>query len=240
MCTVTFIPRSDGFLLGMNRDEKWARGKRALAPTVETIDGSRAIFPKDGSGGTWIGINEYGLAFALLNRNYSGAPFPKQRSRGGIIPALIDRPSIAALNTKLRGLNLQGTLPFTLLTVSMPDQYVLQVVYDGTDYSSLPFPWHRKHWYSSGLSDQDAHAKRSPLALAATREPDRDTHDWLRRLHRQHGEAPGPFSICVHREDVGSVSYTEIEVEPGAITMRYSPGLPCTFSSLDAVSLKTS
>ena len=41
---------------------------------------------------------------------------------------------------------------------------------------------------------------------------------WMRRLHRSHVPAPGPFSICVHREDARTVSYTEIEAASGAVS----------------------
>ena len=64
------------------------------------FDGTRAIYPNDGIGGTWFATNEYGVAFALLNWNDT-APHrrlnAKTRSRGRVIPALIDSRSLSDL-----------------------------------------------------------------------------------------------------------------------------------------------
>ena len=50
--------------------------------------------------------------------------------------------------------------------------------------------------------------------------------DWLRRLHRSHSPQRGPFSICMHRRDAATVSYTEVAVSKRRATMRYKSG-PC-------------
>jgi hypothetical protein len=50
---------------------------------------------------------------------------------------------------------------------------------------------------------------------------------WLRELHRSHAPERGPFSICMHRPDASTVSYTEIAVRDGRVTMRYKPGPSC-------------
>ena len=51
--------------------------------------------------------------------------------------------------------------------------------------------------------------------------------DWLRRLHRSHEPEPGPFTVCTHREDAGTLSYTEIVVTARDIAMNHSPSSPC-------------
>jgi hypothetical protein len=52
----------------------------------------------------------------------------------------------------------------------------------------------------------------------------------MRRLHQNHGAAAGPFSICVHRDDAATLSYTEVEVTSRELVMRYRPGQPCGFA----------
>ena len=61
----------------------------------------------------------------------------------------------------------------------------------------------------------------------ATKQKSFGTLDWLRRLHRSHAPACGPFSTCMHRTDAATVSYAEISVSIGLATMRHSPGSLC-------------
>jgi hypothetical protein len=221
MCTVTFIPRDRGFILGMNRDERWERGQRSYPPAVI----QNAIFPGDAQGGTWIGVNASGLAFAILNRN--GDTFRKTHSRGDVIPRLISSQNVNEAYERLRGVDLAGTLSFTLLIFSLTEQQVHEHIWDARVLATIRHPWTPRHWFSSGLSDEKAKERRSQLITEARTEPDYASLAWIRRLHRAHGVAPGPFSICVHREEVGSVSYTEITAKPERITMAYCVGPPC-------------
>jgi hypothetical protein len=42
-----------------------------------------------------------------------------------------------------------------------------------------------------------------------------------------HEPARGPLSVCMHRDQAGTVSRTLVEVVPGAAVMRYLSGPPC-------------
>ena len=66
MCTVSFIPRPEGFYLAMNRDESVDR-VLALPPAEFRRAGLRCLYPHEPAGGTWIGANEAGLCLALMN-----------------------------------------------------------------------------------------------------------------------------------------------------------------------------
>src|SRR4051812_10645584 len=68
MCTLTVATGSDTYRMAMNRDEKIARGA-GVPPEMHEFDGTRAIYPNDGDGGTWIAANESGIGLALLNWN---------------------------------------------------------------------------------------------------------------------------------------------------------------------------
>ena len=68
MCTVSVVPLPDGFSLACNRDERSSR-PCASEPAAYDLRPRRAIFPRDPvGGGTWMGVNDLGLAVALLNR----------------------------------------------------------------------------------------------------------------------------------------------------------------------------
>ena len=68
MCTLTFVPTTDGYLVAMNRDELRIRPV-ARAPRIHTRNGVEALYPTEPSGGTWIASNRYGNLLALLNWN---------------------------------------------------------------------------------------------------------------------------------------------------------------------------
>jgi len=80
MCTMSFIPKSTGYLIGMNRDERVSR-EQAVSPQIIAFGKLEAIHPREPGGGTWIGANELGITFALLNQN-KPCKMPKPRSRG--------------------------------------------------------------------------------------------------------------------------------------------------------------
>src|SRR5271169_317562 len=119
MCTLTFIPRDDGYYLAMNRDESISRGV-AEPPVLIDLRGPRAsaIYPRDGAGGTWIAANDNGIAFALLNWNDVPRQSAKKvRSRGLVIPHLVQFGSHHDVQSALTLLELRGILPFRLVGI---------------------------------------------------------------------------------------------------------------------------
>lgn len=223
MCTLTFAPTESGYLLAMNRDDLYERASR-----LPLVTKPHAIFPQENSGGTWIGVNEHGIGFALLNWSVPHTS-QKQQSRGLVIPAMLAATSDTAAEQAFSQLMLQGTLPFRLIGVFPDSKAIHEWRWDGVRKDSVDVPrWALHHWFSSGLSDEQALSLRAPLCQAAAGEPDCGTVPWLRRLHATHNPASAPFSICVHRERGGTLSYTEIEVEERSVSLRYSPQAPCS------------
>jgi len=69
MCTVTLRCGASSLVLTMNRDERLERSPEE-APRLISGDALRPswLAPFDGaSGGTWIGVNERGVASCVLN-----------------------------------------------------------------------------------------------------------------------------------------------------------------------------
>src|SRR5688572_55046 len=113
MCTLSFLPRDNGYLVAMNRDERLTR-ESALPPRVFDLGGCRAIFPHESSGGTWIGGNEFGIALAILNQSVENGGARKIKSRGTIVPKLLVAGSSSELRALVQELDIRGTLPFKL------------------------------------------------------------------------------------------------------------------------------
>lgn len=231
MCTLTIVPRDDGYLLGMNRDERIARGA-ASWPRKVVAGSTEAVYPCDVAGGTWIAINEHRMAFALLNWNDvfpRGVHLRKTRSRGRIIPEAIRSSSLEQVQSALRTLNLDGMHPFRLIGVFPADRQIREWRWDSARVYSQRHTWEPRQWFSSSLSDQKAQALRGGVCEHAWTQEEAGSLSWLRRLHASHANGPGPFSICVHREDVRTLSYTEVICTAGAIHLRYFPSNPCSW-----------
>jgi hypothetical protein len=225
MCTLSLVTRTDGLLLAMNRDERLSR-ELALAPELHQAGTVAAIFPTEIGGGTWIAANAYGLIFAVLNQNPTHT-MPKANTRGGIIPQLVGSPGLNEARERVQHIDRAGLLPFLLIGISATEHRIMQWHFNGELLSDQEVAYRSQHWFSSGVSDQEAAAVRGPVCTKAWQSPDAGTGSWLRNLHRDHGARPGAFSICVHREDAATVSYSEIDVRPGQITFRYLAGSPC-------------
>ena len=224
MCTLSFIPKHEGFLVGMNRDELLSRGS-AEPPSVHEVRGMKALYPTDVEGGTWIAASEIGNIFAILNRN-GGGPRKKQRSRGELVTGIIGSSGFQEVESSLNRTDLTQYLPFRLIGIFHGKQ-AFEWTWSGKQLDLIEHGWQSRHWFSSGISDEQATESRSRIFESAWGKPDAGQRDWLRRVHCSHGEMAGAFSICVHRDDAASLSYTEVLVNQSEIAMSYRPGSPC-------------
>jgi hypothetical protein len=227
MCTVSFLPTRWGFMLAMNRDEKKSR-PRARAPRRHRSGSHAALYPSETGGGTWIGVNDAGLTLALIN--WYAKPQRDRAlciSRGVIIPRLLGCETIEDAGTALADLPLSRINPFRLMVVSLRERALREWRWDGEVLECRRQGWKRRHWFSSGLDEAGANRKRAAMVREAARNKTAETPAWLRGLHRAHQPEKGAYSICMHREDAQSVSYTEIVGDGQGAVMRYAAGSPC-------------
>jgi hypothetical protein len=237
MCTLSFLPKDAGYIVAMNRDESVSR-QPALPPDLRKYGRSKAIYPVDVEGGTWIAVSEAGTTWALLNRNAT-VPTNKLRSRGEIIVKALESSNESRAIEELDPRILAEVLPFRLIMLSAESQQVTEWVWDGENITRLSHPWRANHWFSSGISDQSASETRGRIFAQSSSHSDWGTVEWLRRMHRSHEPDPGAFSICVHRPDARSISYAEIVVAQDTITFSYSDGPPCEAKPPVQVTLPT-
>jgi hypothetical protein len=174
-------------------------------------------------------VNDSGIALALLNWSDTlQPPFgSKRQSRGLVIPSLIASRSFAEVQTSLGLLDRQGMFPFRLVGVFPAERALWEWCGTSNKLESQPHAWEARHWFSSSLSDEQAHRIRGAVCRSAASEPDAGTSAWLRRLHASHDAGQGPFGLCVHREDVESLSYTEVSSMPKGFRVAHFIGSPC-------------
>ena len=86
MCTVSFLPLENGFILTSNRDERALR-KKAIFPSYQESKAGTVIFPQDGeAGGTWFATADTRM-ICLLNgafKSHEKQP-PYRHSRGKVV-----------------------------------------------------------------------------------------------------------------------------------------------------------
>jgi hypothetical protein len=227
MCTLSFVPKADGFLLAMNRDEQRSRAS-GLPPAVRRCGGLAAVYPSEPGGGTWVGINEAGLCAALINW-YSR---PQLRSapafsRGMIIPRLLSCSSLEEAERSLLSLPVSRLNPFRLILIGLPGDGVREYGSYESGVERVCHPWSSGHWFSSGHDEASASRVRSDVCRDAAKTSDAGTLSWLERLHATHDPEPGADSVCMHRDDAATVSLTVLEVSGDSASMSYYDGPPC-------------
>lgn len=241
MCTLTWFTVDDGFELFFNRDESIER-QIALPPKVLTEAETRIIAPTDAdAGGTWISVNEFGVAVCLLNHYQFQAPVEQKAwvSRGWLVRKLSSVATLAEAETVFAKLNLWEFRAFRMFVMTPAGNNAL-FVWNGQKprtekqvnqpKTSTAVDWehvkaNRKHLYaqSVGFMDTSHNAVKRRRAHLA--------------YHRSHDPAPSSASVCMHRHDANTVSLSHIVVNAESASFSYADGLPCSTSMNEAVVL---
>lgn len=230
MCTLTVVPLPDGRArLAFNRDEQRTR-PAGLPPVPRRFGAREAVLPTDPvSGGTWLAVNDAGLALALLNANPESplAAAGGVRSRGAIVPALLDCASPAGALAELdRSLRYRDYAPFRLVLVG--NGVAADVKWDGRQ----PMVMNRLLggapllFTSSGLGDHLVEGVRRELfdALFAGQ-----ADGWgaaQDAFHRHHWPGREHLSVNMARPDARTVSHAVVELADDGATVTYHPDAP--------------
>lgn len=228
MCTVTWIQDGDRYSLYCNRDELRTR-QPARPPRSHTIGGVHFLAPTDGeAGGTWIAANSYGLSLCLLN-DYSSKvrnPADEFTSRGLLVSDLIQAPELAGLETRWSAIDLRHFRPFKILALA-PEHNACLFSWDGTA-PTVEQDTVRPPLCSSSFDDAGAARSRTALLEEFSAETDLEPRRRRLRFHQSHLPERGPYSVCMHRPDALTVSFTLVEVDAATLSMAYAHGPPCS------------
>jgi hypothetical protein len=229
MCTVTVVPTvADGFRVVCNRDERLVRPS-ATSPELQRLGRRTAIYPIDPAGsGTWIGVNDAGLAVALLNRSSGRSPARSSAglqvcpslSRGTIVPRCLAADAIPSALTIARTVAVRLFEPFSLVLVHR--RRVAVAVSDGRELSIGETILERPLLFTSsslgdGLVDWPRRQLFEQLLGSGRRE-------WLggqSRFHEHQWPARPEISVLMSRQDAATVSRSVVDVSPRRIRFRY-------------------
>ncbi|MBX3363304.1 MAG: NRDE family protein [Phycisphaeraceae bacterium] len=216
MCTVSVIAtHTSGFRLVTNRDEKRTRPP-ALPPKWRTLSAdARAIWPTDPlGGGTWIGASSRGLVLCVLNVNFQPTIHPPEpgflRSRGTLIPDLIEAPDASAAMAALLEMDLDRFAMFRLIAVDFRDGR-LRIGNARWDRASIDLTWHTPPTchVSSGLGDALVQPRLPLFERMVAQQPLAEQQD---AFHRHQWPDRLPISVLMSRPDARTVSITHVEV----------------------------
>jgi hypothetical protein len=211
MCTLSWKPGDHGYVLFFNRDEQRTRAP-ALPPTLHQRRGRRFIAPTDAShGGTWLLVNDVGIAIGLLNHYPRQAlpPQPGKTSRGLLPLACADCSSVAEVLECCANLPLAEYAPFQLVAA------------DALDAASLT--WDGRTRITNRLDPSGAMLTSSSFSLQRVAQARRKTFErivgqvgqanskLLETFHLQQGE-DGAASVRMSRQDACTHSLSRITV----------------------------
>lgn len=224
MCTLSWKPTAQGYLLYFNRDEQRTRPP-ALPPAMHRRNGVDYLAPIDAAhGGTWLLTNAHGLSIGLLNHYPATPAQPAETyvSRGLLPLACADCTSAAEAVGLCAGLPLTGYPPFHFVAIDARAAGVL--TWDG---HTLRFGWldpaGAMLTTSSFRPDAIARARHAAFTqrvgtLASA------TPAQLEAFHRHRGDDPAA-SVRMERPDACTHSISRIVVsrERERASFRYEP-----------------
>lgn len=219
MCTVTFIPQKEGFILTSNRDESAARSPQNLTRIEQ--EGIELIFPRDTTaGGTWIAISETNRMVCVLNgafEKHKHRP-PYSRSRGIMV---LDFFKYQNAQSFFEEYDFAGMEPFTMIIFDEGDLFEFR----WDEHSSHILPLNNKKYYiwsSATLYPAEIQLKRKKWF-----------DDWLlnrkdfslseiTNFHKNGGEKDPWNGFLMNRLNVvQTVSITNIVKTPNEMEMIY-------------------
>ncbi|NNG04351.1 MAG: hypothetical protein HKM95_09655 [Inquilinus sp.] len=133
MCTLVVLRRPGHdwpLLLAANRDERidrpWQPPARHWPDRPEVLAGRDEV-----AGGTWLGLNDHGLAAGIMNRRGTLGPAPGKRSRGELVLEALDHADADAAAAALAELDGGAYRAFNMVVADDRDAYWLANRADG-------------------------------------------------------------------------------------------------------------
>jgi len=243
MCTVSWSDLPDGLHIFCNRDEQRAR-EPATPPSSGDRDGISYLAPRDGrAGGTWIATNEHGLAVCLLNHYPRPSPPPPANrvSRGELVLSLMGCSTVERAQALLQVGVLAAYRPCIVLLFFRPpgaSQAALpeRFAWDGSAVRHTVIERMRPQTSSSFMTKAVIDSRLAHFDQVPRSEGQTPLAEDLLVYHRSHHPTKGAYSVCMHRPDAHTVSFTHLQIGPETATMDYTPLSPCKSEQAPSVS----
>ena len=209
MCTVTYLPTTNGFYLNSNRDELISRSVGEISE-LKTANQTSIYFPKDPiSGGSWMATSNTGRTAIVLNGAFKAhqrkANYAKSR---GLI--LLEMMESQHLNVFFKEHNFQEIEPFTF--VIFDKNKLIDFRWDGETKHFQELPIDKPIiWSSCMLYDELAKNKRKTWLEKWLRNYPNYTYKDVLYFHKYSGDGDLANDIQMKRgKDLRTISISSI------------------------------
>lgn len=231
MCTVTYYPTGDGYMLFFNRDESRAR-PLCKSPRKTNSGKIEVIYPTDtASHGTWLAVNQIGITLCQLNaldyRNRYNTHGEKSRAR--IVKKLLSCHSEEDIRTTFNLLNVNHYSGFELIAIiPRPDREpkILHWIWNGKILQSYHNHSGPQLWSTSPLPLDEIKVYRKNLWTELQVKNPVITWDVLKSFHCNEGEKPTERSLAMKSDSIKTINISGILVSPDTVKFEYLDGSP--------------
>lgn len=214
MCTVVVSVRPRQILLAANRDERLDRPWDP--PAAWWPDRPGVVAGRDRTaGGTWMGMNRYGVVAAVLNRPGTLGPLAGKHSRGELPLMALDNRTAATAAEALTGLDARAWRGFNMVLADVTGAWFVRSVGHGQPQAArLPDGVSMITAHDPNDLDSPRTARHLP-SFEAT-EPARPDHwdAWRAILADRRGESAEQINV-VPRNGFGTVCSSFVALAPG-------------------------
>mgnify|MGYP001159986010 CR=1 FL=1 len=209
MCSIVILKQSDSewpLIIGANRDEM--ENRKCLPPARHWDDRPHVFAGKDiEAGGTWLGVNDYGVIAAIMNRVDSLGPMESKRTRGELVLEALDHSDASESLNALIEVEKDSYRGFNMFIADNVNAYWIKSDESSAviEYFNLP----------DGLSMITAHDRNdfssnriknylSKFSIANIPDPSKEEwQDWETLLGSTYSEDQDPLSAMCIKTDMG-------------------------------------
>lgn len=222
MCTLTFVPTSNGVILTSNRDEHDSRGN-TMFPIEKIINNLKVVYPQDPkAGGSWIAAASNQTVAVLLNgafKKHKHNP-PYRKSRGLVLLDLFRFDSLKMFGNEY---DLEGVEPFTIVNFRNDKKSTLvELRWDGTKKHLSGFDVDQPHiWSSASLYSPEIILNRQNWYTEML-ETNNISSDHLLHFHEFGGKSDSNNNFKMDRGNgLRTISISQINIKKQKIDFRY-------------------
>jgi hypothetical protein len=240
MCTIVILRRPGHnwpLILAANRDEMtdrpWQEPGRHWGDRAEIM-----AWRDELAGGTWLGLNDWGVIAGVLNRPGSLGPDAELRSRGELPLDAMDHAEAAIAADALSAIDPASYRSFNLIIADAGQAFWLSSPGGGAAIRAEPIPEGLSMITAFDLNDDTSpRIGRYKPKFEAAKAPDPETGDWAawqammgNRRENTEGEEKGAMTIVTDK-GFGTVSSSLLALPaPGRLGVKpqwlFAPGRP--------------
>ena len=209
MCSIVILRQSDSewpIIIGANRDEMIER--QSLPPGRHWDQQKHITAGTDvEAGGTWFGVNDYGLVAAVLNRMDTLGPLENKRSRGELVLDALDHADASEALNAIVDIEKDSYRGFNMLIADNTNAYWLKSD-EGSpiiEYFDIPEGLSMITAYDrNDMNSERIKTYLDQFSMASIPDPaNKDWMDWELLLGSSYSKSNNPLSAMCVKTDMG-------------------------------------